>query len=49
MGPKKWTKQEAFILFRQRNNTFVKNGTGQRNVAFGYLISEDSKPSLGLG
>ena len=23
--PKKWPKQDAFILFRQRNNKLVKN------------------------
>ena len=25
MAPKKWPKQAAFILFRQRNNKFVRN------------------------
>ena len=25
MGPKKWPKLAAFILFRQRNNKFVRN------------------------
>ena len=24
MGPKKWSKQAAFELFRQRNNKFVR-------------------------
>ena len=24
MGPKKWPRQAAFILFRQRNNTFLE-------------------------
>ena len=24
MGPKKWPKQAAFLLFRQRNNTFLE-------------------------
>ena len=25
MGPKKWPKQAAFLLFRLRNNKFVRN------------------------
>ena len=25
IGPKKWSRQAAFILFRQRNNKFVRN------------------------
>ena len=47
--PKKWPKQEAFILFRQRNNKFSKELTEWINVGFGCSIREKSKQSLSLG
>ena len=47
MGPKKWPKQVVLMLFRQRNNKFVRI-RHDKKTGFGYPISEKSKKSLDL-
>ena len=49
MGPKKWPKQVAFILFRQRKNKFVRDNRTKKETNVGHSINENSKQSLGLG
>ena len=47
MGPKKWPKQAAFILFRpQKRQQICEELTGQRNFGFRCLISEESEFEL---
>ena len=48
MRPKWWPKQAAFILFKQRNNKFVRNSQDKEAWVWGgQLVKNPNRVGLG--